>query len=41
MSENIIHAARTFEPNKEQLNIFGDGKAAEKICENISSFKGR
>jgi hypothetical protein len=32
-SENIIHAARTFEPNKKQLNIFGDGKAAENICD--------
>jgi UDP-GlcNAc3NAcA epimerase len=37
-SENIIHAARTFEPNKEQLNIFGDGKAAEKICDLLSEF---
>jgi UDP-GlcNAc3NAcA epimerase len=32
-SENIIHAARTFEPNKKQLNIFDDGKAAENICD--------
>jgi UDP-GlcNAc3NAcA epimerase len=33
ISENIIHAAKTFEPNKKQLNIFGDGKTAEKICD--------
>jgi UDP-GlcNAc3NAcA epimerase len=31
--ESIIHTARSFEPNKKQQNIFGDGKAAEKICD--------
>ena len=30
--ENIINAVRSFEPNKKQQNIFGNGKAAEKIC---------
>ncbi len=31
--ENIIDAVRSFEPNKKQQNIFGNGKAAEKICD--------
>jgi UDP-GlcNAc3NAcA epimerase len=31
--ENIINAVRSFEPNKKQQNIFGNGKAAEKICD--------
>jgi len=30
--ENIIDAARFFEPKKKQQNIFGDGRAREKIC---------
>jgi len=34
--ENIINAVRSFEPNKTQQNIFGDGKAAEKICQIIT-----
>jgi hypothetical protein len=35
--ERIIQAARSFEPNKEQQNIFGDGKAADKICNLLVS----
>jgi UDP-GlcNAc3NAcA epimerase len=31
--ENIINAIRSFEPNKKQHNIFGNGKAVEKICD--------
>ena len=31
--ENIINAVKSFEPNKKQQNIFGNGKAAEKICD--------
>jgi hypothetical protein len=31
--ESIINAVRSFEPNKKQQNIFGNGKAAEKICD--------
>jgi hypothetical protein len=31
--ENIIDAVRSFEPNEKQLNIFGNGKAAEIICD--------
>jgi transposase len=31
--ENIINAVRSFEPNKKQQDIFGNGKAAEKICD--------
>jgi UDP-GlcNAc3NAcA epimerase len=30
--ENISNAVRSFEPNKKQNNIFGDGQASEKIC---------
>jgi hypothetical protein len=35
--EKIIQAARSFKPNKEQQNIFGDEKAAEKICDLLTS----
>lgn len=31
--KNIIDAVRSFEPNEKQLNIFGNGKAAEIICD--------
>jgi UDP-GlcNAc3NAcA epimerase len=31
--ESIINAVRSFELNKKQQNIFGNGKAAEKICD--------
>lgn len=31
--KNIINAVRSFEPNKKQHNIFGNGKAAEIICD--------
>jgi UDP-GlcNAc3NAcA epimerase len=31
--ENIINEVKYFEPNIEQHNIFGNGKAAEKICD--------
>lgn len=35
--ERIIQAARSFKPNKEQQNIFSDGKTAEKICDLLVS----
>lgn len=35
--ERIIQAARSFKPNKEQQNIFCNGKAADKICELLVS----
>jgi hypothetical protein len=35
--KRIIQAARYFEPNKEQQNIFGNGKATEKICNLLVS----
>ena len=35
--ENISNAIRPFEPNLKQLNIFGNGKAAEKICDLLVS----
>jgi hypothetical protein len=35
--ERIIQAARSFKPNKEQQNMFGNGKAAEKICNLLVS----
>ncbi|MGI6078564.1 MAG: non-hydrolyzing UDP-N-acetylglucosamine 2-epimerase [Fastidiosipilaceae bacterium] len=34
--ENIINAVRSFEPNKKQQNVFGDGKARHKICRIIT-----
>jgi peptide/nickel transport system permease protein len=34
--ENIINTVRSFEPNKKQQNIFGNGKAAEKICDSLA-----
>jgi len=34
---NIIYAVRSFEPNQKQQNIFGNGKAAEKICDLLVS----
>jgi hypothetical protein len=33
MRKNIINAVISFEPNKKQHNIFGNGKAAEIICD--------
>lgn len=35
--ERIIQAARFFEPNTDQQNIFGDGKATEMICDLLDS----
>lgn len=37
LRERTIQAARSFEPNKEQQNIFGNGKAADKICKLLIS----
>ncbi|CEO88237.1 UDP-N-acetylglucosamine 2-epimerase homolog (fragment) [Syntrophaceticus schinkii] len=31
--KNIINAVRSFEPNEKQHNIFGNGKAAEILCD--------
>jgi len=34
--ERIVQAARSFKPNKEQQSVFGDGRAAERICELLA-----
>jgi len=36
--EKIIEAVRDFEPKGKQRNVFGDGKAAQKMASSISQF---
>jgi len=37
--EKIVEAVKRFEPKGEQRNVFGDGKAAERIVEALAGCK--